>query len=402
MGILSDIFSDPQKLQRASSFLLNFGQSALQAGQQGRSTLAGIGAGFGGGGVGLAQSMQQEQLNQMRELQAQLAKQRVQQGERQAEGQRLIQQAFDPQTVGVANPQLRGGARSLTPREAMADPRARSQIAKGLTMAGNPGAALSLGQAAEPKLRDIKVGNKFVTADLNQPDPSSPVGFKIVAEAPRDTGPDVVVMGGETEKAFDKERGKALGEQISGLIAQGRSAVGAEQTLMQLGDLMAEGVSTGSIQPAVTSLRALADDFGVSVDSVAETAGIDVANIGSQQEFDRLTRQLVIEGFEKFKGNLNQKEVDLAIGAFANLGRSEEANIKAIASGLAAQRIARERGAVAAKVTSEEGARALSQRIIEQDVNRFEQLRAQFEQQLREQRGMGSGGEEGFELLGVE
>lgn len=391
MGLLSDIFNDPQKLQRASSFLLGFGQSALQAGQQGQSTLGGLGAGFGGGGGLLSQTMERQRLDEMRQLQQQLAEQAVEQGEQRQEGQRLISQAFDPQTVGVTDPRMRSAARDLTPSEALADPRSRSQIARGLTMAGDPGAALSLGQAAEPNFRNVRDGRDIVTLDLSRPDPTSKFRFAEVSRGPVSGGTNVTINQGVEETAFDKQRGKNLGEQITGLIASGRSAVGKEQSFRQMGDLLTQGVTTGTIQPALTSLRALADDLGVDFDSIVENLGFEIENIGSQQEFQRLARSVVIEGFEKFKGNLNQKEVDIALDAFANLGRTEEANIKAIAAGLAAQRVARERGASAAQVTSEADARALSQQIIEQGVDRFEQLRSQFEAELREQRGMSSG-----------
>lgn len=187
------------------------------------------------------------------------------------------------------------------------------------------------------------------------------------------------------EPAFQKALGQQLGKQISGIAEAGQLAGRMEPSLRQMADLLAGGgVQTGALQPGITALQAIADDLGVDLAGLAARFDMDLGSLSEKQEFDRLATELITEGFQKFKGNLNQKEVELAIAAFAGLGRSEGANIKAIASGLAAQQVARERGTAALGVQTREEARTLQQEILAGGTTRFEELRETFEQQLQE------------------
>lgn len=171
------------------------------------------------------------------------------------------------------------------------------------------------------------------------------------------------------------------------LIKNGRQAVFTSRDLTQLADLMANpATQTGSLQPAVTGLQGIAADMGIDLSGLASDMGINLGDLSSKEEFDRISTRLIIDGFEKFKGNLNRREVELAVDAFQNLGRSEEANIDAIASGLAAQEITRERALDATQATTQAEVSALQRNLLEEDATRFQELRDKFAKDIRQKR----------------
>lgn len=122
-----------------------------------------------------------------------------------------------------------------------------------------------------------------------------------------------------------------LNKEIETVAEAGRTAMGMLPALDRAGELLTEDVQTGLGQRMVLPIRQLAADFGVPLEETAELLGINLSDLSSQEEFRRLTTQVIIDGFSKFKGNLNAKEVQLAENAFANMGTSEEANRRAIA-----------------------------------------------------------------------
>jgi len=116
--------------------------------------------------------------------------------------------------------------------------------------------------------------------------------------------------------------------------------------LAQMSDLLSNpGFETHGWQPAVTKLQSLLEPMGVDLKDLSQSMGIKMNALADSEDFNRLARQGVIEGFEKFKGNLNQKEVEIALDAFASLGLSTEANIRAVAAARAASEMARLRAA---------------------------------------------------------
>lgn len=200
-----------------------------------------------------------------------------------------------------------------------------------------------------------------------------------------DTPRDPLVNVNVGSEKFGETLNKQSAERINQLVETGRSAVATEQNLVQMGDLLVEGVQTGAAQPALTSIQAVAEDFGINIEGVAERAGIEnLSNLSGKEEFDRLAKTVIIEGFEKFKGNLNDREVKLAMDAFANLGRSEEANVEAIASLRASQAIAKERGRRASQVDSRAEAKALEGELFEDTVEKFKTLKSEFETDIRD------------------
>ncbi len=201
--------------------------------------------------------------------------------------------------------------------------------------------------------------------------------------------PNATVQMGKGETEFDKATGKNLAAARTSIIESGQTAVGSEQTFQQLGDLMADGVNTGSLQPLVASLQGIAEDMGVDLQGEAQALGIELGDLGNQQNFDRLATQVVINGFDQFKGNLNQKEVSMALGAFGGLGTSPEANADAIAAGIAASQIARERAVQASRATTQQQVRTIQESILSGDVTDFRQRKEQIKETILSRRGSG-------------
>ena len=150
-------------------------------------------------------------------------------------------------------------------------------------------------------------------------------------------------MGGDLAEQLGKEAGKL----VTGQIEVGFQAADMERSYLQAAELLGSGLKTGRAQNMLLFFNAWAKDLGIDFPAWAKKQEFDIGQIGKQETFRRVTTELVIAGFEKFKGNLNQKEVDLAENAFAKLGDDEESNIDAIAAGLAAIEIAKTRGTAA-------------------------------------------------------
>lgn len=202
-------------------------------------------------------------------------------------------------------------------------------------------------------------------------------------EKPR--GP-LVSVNNSGETAFDKESAKKLAGLQSDIVSAGELAAGTLPNFAQLSTLLGSGVQTGAVASSTLPLRAFARDLGVDLDASAKALGVNFGDVVSQQDFDRVSRQVIIDGFAKFKGNLNEKEVELAVNAFGNLGRTPEANISAIAAGMAAAQLAAEDGARAIQAQSSADVRALSAERARRGTGRFTQLKKQYEEQIKANR----------------
>lgn len=184
----------------------------------------------------------------------------------------------------------------------------------------------------------------------------------------------LVSISNKEETEFGKKFGSMMAERAGGYIESGSTAASMEQSLAQLNDLLS-GTPTGAIQPALTTLQGIAADLGIDLGSVAQRTGVELGNLKNKEEFDRLSTNLVIDGFSKFKGNLNPQETRLAINAFPSLGRSEEGNRLAIASLLASARIAQERAARAAQISSPAEMRQFEAEVQRAGTKEFEEKR---------------------------
>jgi len=128
----------------------------------------------------------------------------------------------------------------------------------------------------------------------------------------------------------DKQFAKGLSDVQTGfierVIEKGETALDLHPPLMQLQRLASEtDFSTGAATPALTFVQSLAEDLGVNIDSVAKSIGLDASNLSNKEEFSRLASKVIIKGFAEFKGNLNEKEVELAVDELLNWYQAVEA-----------------------------------------------------------------------------
>lgn len=197
-------------------------------------------------------------------------------------------------------------------------------------------------------------------------------------------------------------------ERISEISEAGARAATAGQLFGQLAQNLSDPrLQTGVIPTATTGLQALFDDVGVDLQAVAQNLfGVDIGNLVNKQQFVRLSAEGVVHSFEDFKGNLNQEEVRIAEDAFANIGASEDANIDAIAAGLAAQEIARRRAIQANNVQTTDEAVDLLNSLLSGGADEFHALKARHKAEITSARddatkGDGEGIEspEGFRFL---
>lgn len=240
--------------------------------------------------------------------------------------------------------------------------------------------------ASAPVARNAPSGFAFDQDDRLIPIPGGPADPAYISQVAPLRRPQTTfnMMPGETE--FMKLSGKNDADYRASVIEAGQNAVGTEQTFRQLGDLLGSGVRTGSLQPAVAALQGIAEDMGVDMSGTAQALGIELGDLAEAQNFNRLATQVVIDGFEQFKGNLNQREVEIAERAFGGLGTTPEANADAIAAGIAASQIARERAVMASRAKTQADVRALQESLISGDVAEFENRKAAIKAKLLEGR----------------
>jgi hypothetical protein len=174
---------------------------------------------------------------------------------------------------------------------------------------------------------------------------------------------------------------------IENIVESGNQARNIEFTLNAAADLAAkDDVPQDAFQPFITNLQGYAEAAGLNLEGALRRIGYDnIGDLSTKQELDRLYTELVIRGFDRFKGNLNDREVRLAVGAQPGLGKSREANLIAIATQQAAAEIAkRDSRTFLAASTPEEFRAALEERD-NRSVEEFKSLRDQYYEQLTSQ-----------------
>ena len=163
-----------------------------------------------------------------------------------------------------------------------------------------------------------------------------------------------------TEKAWATDSGKTDSKFREADMLAGQAAMEAEGTLLQLGDLLSQGgTATGSLQPFVTQVQGMAEDLGIDTSGISKRLGIKSGGLANKEQFKSLAANLVITISSKFKGALNGKELQALKDSQAGLGKSEEGNRLALASALAAARVAQEKGAVSAQTNNHAAYRKL-------------------------------------------
>ena len=120
---------------------------------------------------------------------------------------------------------------------------------------------------------------------------------------------------------------------------------GASARISELADaLKSTDLQTGDVQNALSGLQGIADDLEISLEDIAKKVGLpNLGKIDKKQQFDRLTKGVVTELAQNFKGSLSNKELDFLRSASAGLGRSEKDNIRAVAAMKAAEELASNR-----------------------------------------------------------
>jgi len=173
-------------------------------------------------------------------------------------------------------------------------------------------------------------------------------------------------------------------EYLNSFVERGNAADGVEIPLYEAAEILSrEDVDTGALEPLIIGVQGVAEDLGFDFNNILQEAGFEgVGDLSSKENLDTLLNRLLINSFEKFKGNLNDREVRIAQNANANVGRSKEANIRAVATNLAASEIARQRRDNAIDVMGPEGVSTFRESLRETETDRFIELRNRYEEQI--------------------
>ncbi len=292
--------------------------------------------------------------------------------------QQQIQQQKQTQAQDEMRLALIQNALENLPEGHSARPKLEAKLAE---ISGVEGAGVGFVRApTQPEIRTVAPGSRLGVVTQGAEGPQ----FEQIAEG-REPAPRGVNVTVEAQQPVFGD--KAVVKQLEPLVESGRSARGAEQDYQQLASLIIDpSVQTGNLQPALTSLQGVAADLGINLEGAAKRLGINLGNLERKEDFNRLSRRVLIQSFEDFKGNLNAEEVRIARESVNQLGTSEESNIEAIASGLAAATIARQRGQEAISAGSAAEGRAVLSRSLGDDPAEFIEKRNQIAADLKARR----------------
>jgi hypothetical protein len=106
-------------------------------------------------------------------------------------------------------------------------------------------------------------------------------------------------------------------------------------------ELLESGMNTGGADVYLVLANNWLSSLGIQVDP---------DKMANKAEFERVTTQQVLESLQKFKGSTSERELDFARKTVANLGKTPEANIKAVAAMLAMSEISLKNAATLAKI----------------------------------------------------
>lgn len=215
-----------------------------------------------------------------------------------------------------------------------------------------------------------------------------PSGQIDLMRAQAGTGATVNVGGGE---GFG---GAAIEDALGKMLEAGQQAAGVEANYQEMLELISSpSLQTGALQPALTTIQAIAEDAGLDVGRVAGVFGVEVGKLSAKEDFNRVASDAVLEKLNKLKGSISNKELDFVRGSQAGLGKSEEGNIEAIAAAMAATQIARRRGvraldAFGAKTNA--AGMALLKTQMEGDVTELRRLKDEIAEGMKQERRSGS------------
>jgi len=183
---------------------------------------------------------------------------------------------------------------------------------------------------------------------------------------------------------------------IENAAEAGDQARNIEFTLGAVEDLaVQEDIPQDALQPLITGAQGYADALGLDFEGALSSLGYEgIGDLSGKQELNRLYTDLVIRGFDKFKGNLNDREVRLAQNAQPGIGKSRDANLKAIATQRAAAEIAKRDSRMFLSATTPDEFSSALERRDERSLDEFRELRDTYYEQLKSKSG-GTQGQEG-------
>ena len=185
-----------------------------------------------------------------------------------------------------------------------------------------------------------------------------------------------------------KNDSKQISEISAEVIKRGMTGVNIQPMVTQLIEKMSSpDFQSGKLQPAITFIQGLADDLGLDIDGIANAIGIEkIGNLADKEEVIRLTREVLIQSFEFFKGNLNAEEVRIAEDSVTNLGRSEDANLQAVAALAASNEMSRERAVDMVRARTTEDKADILERQLSDDGSKFIEIKNNIYFQMKEER----------------
>lgn len=191
------------------------------------------------------------------------------------------------------------------------------------------------------------------------------------------------------ESKFNETLGKGEADEILKIREAGSQAQLIAPELSQLVELASTtDFKSGSLQPLVTAFQGVAADLGIDMRGALKDAGIaDIGDLATKQQADRLFNRIVLDNFEKIKGNLNRQEVQIALSTFGSIGTSEEANIDAIAAAQAASILARETSELTRDATTLQEGRKVLKAKNERGTEKFMQLKEKIKNDIMAKRG---------------
>ncbi len=299
--------------------------------------------------------------------------------------------------IGTPAPGILGGLGGFQPAfDARRSQLLASQQQKELMALKKMAAQAQLANALRPA-KPVK--NSFQTVKLGadgKPDPNGTLMrvavdnqgniLKVIGPA-KDAGPISTTNVNVGEKAFDSEAGKSDAAVRSKILSAGDDSTRSLAALKNLGELVTQsGTQTGSLQPLATSVQGIADDLGINLSSTAKRLGINIGSLQNKEEFQRLSNGLARDIATQFKGSLQFKELEFVQRSVSNLGKSEDGNIKAIASMQAAQELASNRSQELLELEDKFGrGKALNKfrRSRKSDVSFLRQRAKQIEEELK-------------------
>ena len=196
-------------------------------------------------------------------------------------------------------------------------------------------------------------------------------------------------VGGGSDPAID-----ALGDQFKEDLKRASEAASQATGILQEVDqatdvLMNPDFGTGQVKSAVTGLRGIAEDLGVSIDPALEAAGVEnLSDVSDAESFRGFSSNLTTRLAERLPGNLNTQELNLLKDAATNLGKRPKANARALASFRASAELAQDRATALTRAAANGQEAFINEQERQRNlgVERFEKLTSRYTDEIMQER----------------